>query len=373
MKIRTVEPFILHVPIEQKNISDASNTISHWGVVGAKITTDTGIVGYGYTGTHAELAGDQAIVHVIGATFAPLLIGENPLEVNTLWHKMFNHAPMRWIGRSGITHLAIGAIDVALWDIKSKSADQPLWQFLGGATMDELEAYNTDIGWMSNSLDRLVKLSSEAVHEQGFRRLKLKVGHANINDDVDRIAAVRKAVGRNIPIAVDANGKWDLPTAIRFCKRAEDLDIFWLEEPLWYDDVESHRKLSEASSIPIALGEQLYSVDAFAHFMANNAMCYAQPDITRLAGISEYLRVADLAYGYRMPVVAHVGDMGQVHVHLSYYHEMTTMLEYIPWIKRCFEEPIKVENGVYAKPQNPGAGTTLLTSAMEVFGKPVRI
>ena len=371
MKIRTVEPFILHVPIEQKTISDASNTISHWGVVGAKITTDTGIVGYGYTGTHAELAGDQAIAHVIGASFGPILIGENPIEVNSLWHKMFNHAPMRWVGRAGIAHLAIGAIDVALWDIKAKSAEQPLWQFLGGATSDELEAYNTDIGWISNPLDSLVLQSCEAVHEQGFRRLKLKVGHANPGDDFVRIAAVRKAVGPAISIAVDANGKWDLPTAIRFCKRAEDLDVFWLEEPLWFDDAESHRKLCEASSIPIALGEQLYSVDAFAHFISSNAMCYAQPDVTRLAGISEYLRTADLAYCYRMPVAAHVGDMGQVHVHLSFYHEMTTMLEYIPWIKRCFAEPIKVENGVYAKPQSPGAGTTLLTSSMEKFGKPL--
>ena len=284
---------------------------------------------------------------------------------------MFNHAPMRWVGRAGIVHLAIGAIDVALWDIKAKSAEQPLWQFLGGATSDELEAYNTDIGWMSNPLVSLVMQSSEAVQEQGFRRLKLKVGHANLSDDIARIAAVRKAVGPDIPIAVDANGKWDLPTAIRFCKRAEDLDIFWLEEPLWFDDVESHRKLCHASSIPIALGEQLYSVDAFAQFISKDAICYAQPDVTRLAGISECLRTADLAYCHRMPVAAHVGDMGQVHVHLSFYHEMTTMLEYIPWIKRCFEEPIKVENGLYAKPQNPGAGTTLLASSLENFGKPL--
>ena len=163
---------------------------------------------------------------------------------------------------------------------------------------------------MSNSLDSLVMQSSEAVHEQGFRRLKLKVGHANLSDDIVRIAAVRKAVGPDIPIAVDANGKWemgngkwDLPTAIPFCKRAEDLDIFWLEEPLWFDDVESHRKLFHASSIPIALGEQLYSVDAFAKFISRDAMCYAQPDVTRLAGISEYLRTADLAYCHRMPVL----------------------------------------------------------------------
>jgi L-alanine-DL-glutamate epimerase-like enolase superfamily enzyme len=103
-------------------------------------------------------------------------------------------------------------------------------------------------------------------------------------------------------------------------------------------------------------------------FFENNAMCFAQPDVTRLAGVSEYLRVADAAYARRMPVAAHVGDMGQVHVHLSFFHEMTTMLEYIPWIAHCFEEPIKVENGLYAKPQMPGASTTLLARAEEEFG-----
>lgn len=367
MRIKSIEPFILHVPLAQLQISDATNTITHWGVVGAKITTDTGIVGYGYTGTHAEVVGDRAIASVIGDTLAPQLIGEDPREVNTLWHKMYNRASLRWVGRAGIVHLAIGAIDVALWDIKAKAAEQPLWQLLGGSTSDQLEAYNTDIGWLSYPIESVVEKSKDAVEHQGFRRLKLKVGQENPAMDVARIAAVRKAVGPNIPIAVDANGRWDLPTAIRFCKQAEDLDIFWLEEPLWYDDVESHLRLCEASSIPIALGEQLYSIDAFSQFFQRNAMHYAQPDVTRLAGISEYLRVADTAYSKRIPVAAHVGEMGQVHVHLSFFHQMTTMLEYIPWIAHCFEEPIKVENGLYAKPELPGASTTLLKSAVEEF------
>jgi L-alanine-DL-glutamate epimerase-like enolase superfamily enzyme len=368
MKIRKIEPFILHVPIAQQQISDATNTISHWGIVGAKITTDTGMVGYGYTATHAEITGDRAIARIIRDALAPQLIGKNPVEVNTLWHEMYNRANLRWVGRAGIVHLAIGAIDVALWDIKAKVAEQPLWQLLGGSTCDELEAYNTDVGWLSNPIESLVQQAKKAVEQQGFRRLKLKVGQKNPAADVVRIAAVRKAVGEEIPIAVDANGSWDLPTAMRFCKQAEDLDIFWLEEPLWYDDVESHVRLSEASSIPIALGEQLYSIDAFSQFFQRNAMCFAQPDVTRLAGISEYLRVADAAYAKRMPVAAHVGDMGQIHVHLSFFHQMTTMLEYIPWIAHCFEEPIKVENGLYAKPELPGASTTLLKSAEEDFG-----
>ena len=372
MQITKIEPFILHVPIAQKQIADSANSISHWGIVGAKIVTNNGIIGYGYTATHAQAAGDRAIANVISDALTPQLIGKNPIEVNRLWHKMFNQANLRWVGRAGIVHLAIGAVDVALWDIRAKNAEQPLWQHLGGSTCDELEAYNTDIGWLSNPTDSLISQAQHAVNQKGFRRIKLKVGQKNPSDDVARIKAVRKAVGPKTSIAVDANGNWDLPTAIRFCKQAEDLDIFWLEEPLWYDDVESHARLNQISSIPIALGEQLYSIDAFNLFFQNNAMSFAQPDVTRLAGISEYLRVADAAYAKRMPVTAHVGDMGQVHVHLSFFHEMSNMLEYIPWIAHCFEEPIKVESGLYAKPQMPGAGTTLLGSALDQYGVSIR-
>lgn len=372
MKITTIEPFILHVPIAQKQIADATNSISHWGIVGAKISTNTGIVGYGYTSTHAHTTGDRAIANLISDALASQIMGENPIEVNKLWHKMYNQANLRWVGRAGIVHLAIGAIDIALWDIKAKFAEQPLWQHLGGSTCDELEAYNTDIGWLSNPIESLVKQAQTAVNQNGFRRIKLKVGQKNPSADVARIRAVRKAIGPGTSIAVDANGKWDLATAIRFCKQAEELDVFWLEEPLWYDDVESHTRLNQISSIPIALGEQLYSIDAFNLFFQNNAMSFAQPDVTRLAGVSEYLRVADVAYAKRMPVVAHVGDMGQVHVHLSFFHEMTTMLEYIPWIAHCFEEPIKVENGLYVKPQMPGASTTLTSTALERYGVSLR-
>jgi L-alanine-DL-glutamate epimerase-like enolase superfamily enzyme len=197
----------------------------------------------------------------------------------------------------------------------------------------------------------------------------LKVGHADPSVDIDRIEAVRKAVGPEITIAIDGNGKWDLPTCQRFCARAEVLDIFWFEEPMWYDDIGSHAALARATSIPLALGEQLYTAEAFKAFIAAGAVYYVQPDVTRLGGITEYIQVAHTAHSHRLPVVAHVGDMGQVHVHLSYWHPATSMLEYIPWIKDCFAEPIRVEAGVYARPQMPGAGCTPTEHAIATFSK----
>jgi L-alanine-DL-glutamate epimerase-like enolase superfamily enzyme len=176
-------------------------------------------------------------------------------------------------------------------------------------------------------------------------------------------------VGPHVTIAVDANGKWDLPTCQRFCARAEALDVFWFEEPTWYDDVASHAALAQSTRIPIALGEQLYTLDAFNSFIGSGAVHYVQPDVTRVAGITEYIQVAHTAHARRLPVVAHVGDMGQVHVHLSYWHAATSMLEYIPWIKDCFVEPIDVVDGHYVRPQMPGAGCTLTGQAVADFGK----
>lgn len=370
MKIRSVLPFILHAPLNTESISDSTHTITHWGIVGTRIVTDDGQEGFGFTGTHAHLPSDRLIAACLRDCYAPLLIGENPQDGDRLWLKLARHPALQWVGRAGITQLALAAVDIALWDLRAKAAGLPLWQLLGGATKERLEAYNTDIGWLSIPQTGLVEKSLRAIEHDGFRRLKLKVGHADPMTDIDRIEAVRNAVGPKVTIAVDGNGKWDLPTCQRFCARAEVLDLYWFEEPMWYDDVAAHAALARSTTIPVALGEQLYTADAFNAFISASAVQYVQPDVTRLGGITEYIQVAHNAHSNRLPVVAHVGDMGQVHVHLSYWHPATSVLEYIPWIKDCFVEPIRVEEGHYVRPQMPGAGCTLTEASMSAYGQP---
>jgi L-alanine-DL-glutamate epimerase-like enolase superfamily enzyme len=230
-----------------------------------------------------------------------------------------------------------------------------------------VQAYNTDIGWLSIPKDQLCSGSKRAVEEDGFTFIKIKVGHNDPSVDLDRLRAVRQAVGKGVSIAIDGNGKWDLPTCQRFCANAADIDLFWFEEPLWYDDVESHRVLANSTSIPVALGEQLYTLDAFKSFVAAGAVRYVQPDVTRLGGITEFVQVADLALAYRLPVAPHAGEMSQVHAHLAFWHPATTVLEYIPWIKDHFEDPISVKDGYFVRPRKPGAGTTPLDSSLEKY------
>ncbi len=369
MKITAIEPFIVHLPVTGNAIADSTHQVTHWGVVGAKITVDSGLLGYGFTGTHAHLPSDRLITSCISESYAPLLLGEDANDRQRLWTKLSRSPALQWVGRAGITQLALAAIDVALWDLAAKQAQMPLWKYLGGQRTERLEAYNTDIGWLSYDLDTMLGLVRGAVEEDGFTRIKIKVGQADPGADLKRLEAVRKQVGSSIRIAIDGNGKWDLPTCLRFVEAARDLDIFWFEEPMWYDDVGSHAKLARASTIPVALGEQLYTLDAFRAFIEAGAVHYVQPDVTRLAGVTEYIQVADLALAHRLPVVPHAGEMSQVHVHLSYWHPASTILEYIPWIKDHFEEPANVEGGAYLLPQHPGAGTTLLAKSMVEFGK----
>ena len=369
MTISRIEPFILHVPVTGSSISDSTHTLSHWGVVGCRIHTDDGRVGTGFTGTHADLDGDRLIARCIGTSIAALLDGEDERDVTRLWQKVARHPPLQWIGRAGVAHLALGAVDVALWDLKAQAAGLPLWKLLGGATSERLTAYNTDIGWLSLSDEDLLAGARRAVEEEGFRGIKVKVGSASIGRDIARLTAVRRAIGDHVTMATDANGRWDLATCLRFCKAAEGLDLLWFEEPLWYDDVEGHVRLAAQGGIPVALGEQLYTAEAFSDFIRRGAMHYVQPDVARLAGITEYIRVAEAAHAARLPVVAHAGDMGQVHVHLSFWHPATTSFEYIPWIRSCFAEPVTVKDGDVVRPEQPGAGTALRAEAFDRYAK----
>jgi L-alanine-DL-glutamate epimerase-like enolase superfamily enzyme len=226
-----------------------------------------------------------------------------------------------------------------------------LWKLLGGQVREKVRAYNTDIGWLSIPDDK------PWWPGPGARWMKASPASRS------RSAPVSSAMcgglswcARHRPrhhLAVDGNGKWDLPTCLRFCRAAEPLDVYWFEEPLWYDDVKGHAELARATRIPVALGEQLYTQDAFSEFFHQNAIHWVQPDVTRMAGITEVLRVCETAHSYRLPVAPHAGDMSQVHVHLSYAHPAVQVLEYIPWIKDCFTDPAEVTADALARFSRP--------------------
>jgi L-alanine-DL-glutamate epimerase-like enolase superfamily enzyme len=371
MRITAIEPFIVHVPLKDA-IADSTNSIDHWGFPGVILHTDAGIDGYGFTGTHAFLAGDRQITAYIASIYGPLLIGESIESracIERVWRKLHDTPPLKWIGRAGLSHLALAAIDIALWDLHAKNLAQPLWRVLHQAEPpSRLEAYNTDAGWLSIPTSELVSGSLRSL-ERGFRGVKIKVGSSDPKDDLRRIEAVRKAIGPKHRLMIDVNGRWTLEKALALAHALDAYDLFWCEEPLHFDDLVSHVELSKIMRTPMALGEQLYSRFHFEAFLRARAMNFVQVDAVRVAGITEWLAVADRAQEAGVPVVPHVGDMMQVHQHTALAHPACTLLEFIPWAQECFEEPATVRDGLFVPPMAPGAGTTFTADAMQRFGR----
>lgn len=372
MQITSVETFLLHVPVTNGRIEDSTHLVTHWGAPGCVIHTDGGIRGFGYTGTHGHLELDRILCRYIDNVYAPLLEGEDPFETQRLWKKLALFPPSVWTGRHGISRLALSAVDVALWDIKAKAAGQPLWKLLGGDHGKKIEAYNTDGGWLNWSEQRLVEDVRRSVEEAGFRGVKIKVGSEDGGRDLSRLEAVRKTIGNDVKLMTDANGRWDLAKALQIGRRLGDFDVGWIEEPLWYDDVRGHRELAQSIGTPIALGEQLDTLDQFQRFLEARAVHFVQPDAVRLGGVTEWLQVADVALASRLPVVSHVGDMMQVHVQTAFAHPASNSLEYIPWLRGCFVEPATAKDGFFVRPELPGAGTEVTAEALKLYGRPTQ-
>ncbi|WP_152392858.1 mandelate racemase/muconate lactonizing enzyme family protein [Paenibacillus guangzhouensis] len=355
MKITKAESFILHVPITPP-ITDAINVATHWGVTGMRIYTDEGITGYGYTGTCAQ--GDEMIAATIDRYYAKKLIGKDPFMVKQIWDEL-RYGEMHWIGRAGVTHMALAAVDIALWDIMAKASNRPLWQLLGGHKSQKIKAYNTNGGWLNWSQERLIADMS-SILEEGFTAVKMKVGKPDPREDFARVQAVRRAIGDQVGLMIDVNQQWNITTAMTWGKKLEQFDLLWLEEPLNPDDIMNHRKLADELNVPIALGEHVYSKYAFRDYIHQGAVEYVQVDVTRVAGITEWLQVAGLAAAYDLPICPHVGDMGQIHQHLVASTPNAFLLEYIPWIRHIFVEPATVKDGFYVLPQMPGASTEII-------------
>jgi L-alanine-DL-glutamate epimerase-like enolase superfamily enzyme len=372
VRITKLETFVLHVPVTGGGIADGRHAVKLWGAPGVRIHTDAGLVGTGYTGTHAHLASDRLITSCIADAYGPLLLGADPREVLHLWDLLQGHPPLQWVGRSGITQLAHAAIDVALWDLKAQAAGEPLWRLLGGSGDTALEAYDTDGGWLDRSDDALLAETHERV-AQGYRAVKIKLGRRDdrgrfdTRRDLRRVALVRDALPEGGRLMTDVNGAWDLATALEAGRSLAEFGVTWLEEPLWFDDLPGHATLARSIATPVALGEQLYRAESFRDFIGAGAVHYVQPDAVRLAGVTEWWRVADLAHAHRLPVVPHIGDMMQVHLHLAIAHPACDLLEHIPWMRSCFVEPATVIDGRFLVPERPGAGTALRDDALERY------
>lgn len=363
MKITAAESFVLRVPVGS-GIADSMQFVTHLEFVGLTITTDEGITGSGYTITVGH--GGSVIQEAIDTLFIGDLVGKDPHNVREIWQQLY-FGKSHWIGRAGATTMAQAATDIALWDINAKAARLPLWQLLGGARQSDISIYNTHAGWLNYSIDQLRDEALKLIDE-GYTALKMKVGLPDSREDRRRVEAVRKAIGDGVLLMVDANQKWDLMQACHAAKLLEDLALSWLEEPLHPDDIRSHRLLSERTSIPIALGEHVYTTHAFRDYVESNAVALIQVDVCRIGGITPWLEVAALANAFNIRVCPHAGDLMQVHQHLVKVIPNHWLLEVIPiWEHGPFKYQIKLKSGKCLTPTEPGASSDFTSKAVDEF------
>jgi L-alanine-DL-glutamate epimerase-like enolase superfamily enzyme len=363
MRITRIETLDIRVPLGGLH-SDAVNLTDSWGFATVLIYTDTGLVGTGYTGV-ARGAGSELILATVRDHYGPLVLGKDPANIRSL-HRDLYWSPVHWVGRAGVTQMALAAVDIALWDLAAQVAQKPLCDLLGGTSKTRMPAYNTNGGWLSFTEAELADNARETV-DAGFSGVKIKLGKPDGREDLRRVQVTRRALGGSVDLMVDVNQAWSLEHARRYGSQLADLEVKWLEEPMDPDDWDAHRRLARVIDTPIALGEHLYSARDFRTFADADAVTYLQPDCTRVAGITEFLVIAEIAASANLPVCPHAGEMMQVHQHLVFSAPTAHVFEHIPWGRELFANPAKLDGGELLRPTEPGAGTRMIPEVVERF------
>jgi L-alanine-DL-glutamate epimerase-like enolase superfamily enzyme len=358
LKITRVNSNLLSVPTG-KLITDSIHSLKHVEVVTCKVKTSDGIVGFGFTYTIGT--GGFAIKSVIDSMFQKVLVGKDPGHIQEIWEEMWEstHA----VGRGGITTHAMAAVDIALWDIKGKTLEKPLYKLLRGSNKG-IPLYDTNSGWLHYSEKELV-FSALQVLKEGFRGFKIKVGRKTLKEDVDRIKAVANALDNRIPLMIDANQVWDKEEALKRGKAFDKLGVFWYEEPLVAEDIWGHSELAKALSVPIAVGETIFTKQEFENYARLGAVDILQPDVCRVGGITEWMDVAKIAEAHGLKVSPHF--VMDLHPSLMASIPNGRFVEYIPWLRKLFREPPKVDNGMIFPSVKPGIGLELEPSAFQRY------
>ena len=328
-----------------------------------KISTDDGVTGIGLCGgvQEAEEIGRSILEHL-----KQVVIGQDPFDTERIWDDMWQP---KLVGRRGVTTRVISGIDIALWDIKGKVANRPVYKLLGGFS-DKVPVYIAG-GYYEEGkgLDELAAEMGESV-AMGANAIKMKIGGAPINEDVERVRVVREAIGPDVKLMVDANCAYRYYEAIQIARKMEMYDIFWFEEPVNPDDYQGHKLISQATIIPIATGENEYTRYGFRDLIENRCAAILQPDGLIMGGITEFMKVAALAQAHDLPIAPHGNQ--DVHVHLVSAIPNGLTVEYYrgstdPMWGKMFKETLQVHDGHVSPPDRPGLGIELDDEALAPY------
>lgn len=348
-KITAVKVEYYQVPLAEV-LSDAKHgDHTHFEIITCKIKCDDGFEGTGYTYTGGK--GGRAIYSLINDEMKDKLIGRDSTDIFSIWDAL--QWEYHYVGRGGLLSFAISAVDIALWDIKCKRLDKPLWQVAGGAN-NTTRCYAGGID-LNFSQEKLLN-NIQGYLNKGFNAVKIKVGKPDYQEDVARVEAVRELIGKDITFMVDANYSLTETEAIRFGKAIEHCDIAWFEEPMIPDEYDAYGRISDALSIPLAMGENLHTYHEFTYAFAQSKLGFVQPDASNIGGITGFLQIAELAKEHGIPLCSH--GMHELHVSLLASQPHAGYLEVHSFpIDEYTTQPLKLDqHGNAIAPDIPGTG-----------------
>jgi L-alanine-DL-glutamate epimerase-like enolase superfamily enzyme len=375
---------------------DPDATSSAQDTILVEIETDEGIVGIGETDLNAWIARaciEAPGTHTMDRGLRSLLIGRDPLDPPTLWEKLYVGTAMT--GRRGALIHALGAIDIALWDICGKAHGVPCWQLWGKAARDRLTPYASlqpEVDSFETYLESIVAWGTQAAR-MGFRAVKLEATfsgpyvHKGLVGPDERITevveAVRQAVGPEIALLVDVQYAFDsVERALRVIEALADLDVFFLETPLWSDDLEAYAELQRRSPVRIAAGEWLSTRFEFVDLIQRGGLAVVQPDVGRVGGLTEAQRVCELAALHGRLVVPHAWKTGisvavaaqlaMVTPHMPFFEFLPAELCESRLRKELTDDELRYDNGTLNVPSRPGLGVTINRDALGEFAEAAR-
>jgi L-alanine-DL-glutamate epimerase-like enolase superfamily enzyme len=317
-----------------------------------QLETDEGIEGIGVSFTFFSNTLTKALQTAIDELGA-LTIGMDPLLPEATLSKL--HGAAGGTGPGGIFMLAFSAIDIALWDIRGKALNQPLWKLLGGARQ-HVPAYAS--GALSRSLsNEETGRAARCLVDRGFRIIKMQLGLAAEHlpaKELERARIVRESIGPNVQLMVDVNQRWRVEQAVDMGRRLEELDLFWLEDLTSHEDYAGQARIREALTTPIAGGEYVWGIVPFRHLLEARALDILIIDVLRVGGITQWLKVAGMAESYNLRVVNHC--FPELLVHLVAAVPNGFLLEYMPWTLPLFEQTPELQKGEVILPDRPGLG-----------------
>ncbi|GAA1730770.1 mandelate racemase/muconate lactonizing enzyme family protein [Isoptericola hypogeus] len=345
--ITAARAYLVDIEVETAR-TDAVQAFLKQETILVEIDTADGLTGVGYSYTIGT--GGRAVLALLREDLVPRLVGMDSRSVEAVWSDLFRSTRATTVG--AITSLALAAVDTALWDLRGRRTGQALWQMAGGYRR-EVPLYDTEGGWLHLPVDELVA-GAQASQARGLRGVKIKVGKPSVAEDVERLQAVRDKVGPELHLMVDANQSMTAAEAVRRAAAFEPLDLYWLEEPLPADDVSGHAHLARSTSIPVAVGESLYSVGQFRDYLHRGAAGIVQVDVARVGGITPWLKVAHLAEAYNTAVCPHF--LMELHVSLVAAVPNGAYVEHIPQLRAVTRTELHVADGLAVAPDSPGLG-----------------